>query len=133
MLLRRYHEKREEESQPDAVEAPNGNSSKSAWHEYALSQGKSADDLDGLTRDQIRDLFKEDPAGAGDPGQGGEPFNPSDHTVEEVRAYLDGIDDSDPEARDGEFVRVVEAEKAGENRSTLLESIEGVPAANPTE
>jgi hypothetical protein len=56
------------------------------------------------------------------------PFDPAKHDIAEVRAYLDGLDDSDPEARDAELVRVVDAEKAGKNRSTLLKAIEGVPA-----
>ncbi|WP_404285427.1 hypothetical protein [Glutamicibacter arilaitensis] len=56
------------------------------------------------------------------------PFDPSKHNVGEVRAYVEGLDDSDPEARDAEFTRVVEAEKAGKNRSSLIESWEGVPA-----
>lgn len=130
MLLRRYHD-RQEAKPAETVEVPGGNASKDAWHAYALSQGKSAEDLDGLTRDQLRDLFK-DPAGE-DGKKASEPFDPAAHTVEEVREYLDGLDDSDPGARDAEFARVVEAEKAGQNRSTLLEGIEGVPADNPTE
>lgn len=70
-----------------------------------------------------------------DTGDGETLFAPSDHTIEDVRAYLDRLDDSDPEKRDTEFVRVVEAEKAGKNRKTLIDSIEGVPAADsePTE
>lgn len=56
------------------------------------------------------------------------PFDPSKHSVAEVRAYVDGLDDSDPEARDAEFVRVVEAERAGKNRKSFMESVEGVPA-----
>ncbi|MFC9934584.1 hypothetical protein [Glutamicibacter sp. NPDC127525] len=56
------------------------------------------------------------------------PFDPSKHNVAEVRAYVDGLDDSDPEARDAEFSRIVEAEKAGKNRSSLIESWEGAPA-----
>lgn len=54
-------------------------------------------------------------------------FDPAKHNVDEVRAYLDGLDDSDPEAHDAEVRRIVEAEKAGKNRTTLLESIEGTP------
>ncbi|WP_454728991.1 hypothetical protein [Cellulosimicrobium protaetiae] len=55
-------------------------------------------------------------------------FDPAQHSVDDVRAYLDGLDASDPEKRDTELARVVEAEKAGKNRSTLLEGIEGTPA-----
>lgn len=57
-----------------------------------------------------------------------DPFDPGKHSVDDVRAYLDGLDASDPEKRDAELQRVVEAEKAGKNRPTLLESIEGTPA-----
>lgn len=55
-------------------------------------------------------------------------FDPAQHSVEDVRAYLDGLDASDPERRNTELLRVVEAEKAGKNRPTLLEGIEGTPA-----
>ena len=55
-------------------------------------------------------------------------FNPGDATVEEVIEYLASFDDTDPEKHDAEVVRVVEAEKAGKNRSTLLEAIQGAPA-----
>ena len=57
-----------------------------------------------------------------------DPFDPGKHSVEDVRAYLDGLDASDPEKRDAELQRVVEAEKVGKNRPTLLEGIEGTPA-----
>lgn len=60
------------------------------------------------------------------------PFDPSKHSVNEVRAYIDGLDDSDPEARDAEFNRVVEAERAGKNRKSFMDSIEGVPAGSVT-
>lgn len=67
-------------------------------------------------------------------GQGGEtppePFDPGQHNVNDVLEYVGGIDDSDPEAHDAEVARIVEAEKAGKNRSTLLEAIEGSPAGD---
>lgn len=56
-----------------------------------------------------------------------EEFDPAEHTVEEVRDYLDNLPDEDAEAHDAEVARVVEAEKAGKNRTTLLESIVGTP------
>lgn len=43
------------DTEPD--DKPAGNASIEAWQDYALAQGKSADDLEGLTRNQIRDLF----------------------------------------------------------------------------
>lgn len=55
-------------------------------------------------------------------------FNPGDATVEEVVEYLAGFDDGDPEKHDAEVARVLEAERAGKNRSTLIEAIEGTPA-----
>jgi hypothetical protein len=59
------------------------------------------------------------------------PFNPSKHSVADVRSYLDGLDDSDPDAHDAEVRRIFEAEAAGKKRSTLLESIGGTPATTP--
>lgn len=65
LLLRRYHAKAE----PSGVEAPGGSASKKAWTEYALAEGKSAEELEGLTRDQIRDLFAEPDGNTGNEGQ----------------------------------------------------------------
>jgi hypothetical protein len=67
------------------------------------------------------------------PEGGPEVFDPSAHTVEEVLAYLQGIDDADPEAHDAEVVRVIEAEKAGKNRKGIVEAVEGTPEADPAE
>lgn len=39
------------------AKAPAGNASTEAWHDYALTQGRTPKELDGLTRDQLRDLF----------------------------------------------------------------------------
>lgn len=61
------------------------------------------------------------------------PFDPNKHSVPEVRAYIDGLDDSDPEARDTEFNRVVEAERAGKNRKSFMDSVEGVPEGTKTD
>jgi len=38
-------------------EKPAGNASLEAWQSYAKSQGTSEEDLDGLSRDDIRSLF----------------------------------------------------------------------------
>lgn len=65
-----------------------------------------------------------DPAKTEDDGQ----FNPSKHNVDEIRAYVDGLDDSDPEKRNAEFLRVVEAERAGKARKSFLDSVDGIPA-----
>ena len=40
-----------------AAQKPAGNATEDAWREYALANGKSEDDLKGLGRNEIRDLF----------------------------------------------------------------------------
>lgn len=57
------------------------------------------------------------------------PFDPAKHNADEVLAYVAAIDDADPEAHDAEVVRVVEAERAGKARKSVLEAIEGTPAS----
>lgn len=42
------------QSEDMAVEKPAGNASTETWAEYAAAQGK---DVEGLSRDEIRDLF----------------------------------------------------------------------------
>lgn len=54
-------------------------------------------------------------------------FDPAQFKVDEVLNYLANIDDTDPEAHDAEVARVLEAEKAGKNRKSLTEAIEGTP------
>ncbi|MEU0465024.1 hypothetical protein ABZ215_13555 [Amycolatopsis sp. NPDC006131] len=49
----------------------------------------------------------------GDEAAGAEPFDPGDHTVTEVMAYLDDADDV-------ERARVLDAEKAGKNRRGIV-------------
>lgn len=44
---------------PDAATPPAGNASKEAWHAYALDNGKTSADLDGLGQREIRALFTE--------------------------------------------------------------------------
>jgi hypothetical protein len=39
---------------------PAGNASRDEWESYALANGKTTDDLDGLGRNEIRDLFDEE-------------------------------------------------------------------------
>lgn len=55
-----------EDTQPDGqdsdtdggvAEKPAGNATEDAWREYALANGKSEEDLKGLGRNEIRDLF----------------------------------------------------------------------------
>lgn len=41
------------------TERPPGNGSREAWHDYALSQGRAPDELEDLSRDEIRELFPE--------------------------------------------------------------------------
>lgn len=42
---------------PPPTEAPRGNASQDEWLAYAKEQGRTDEELDGMTRDQIRDLF----------------------------------------------------------------------------
>lgn len=44
----------------DGIEPPPGNGSKDAWHAYALTQGRTTEELDGLNRDEIRELFDDE-------------------------------------------------------------------------
>lgn len=72
MLLRRRHEGTDtpvDETTASSVpvdetttELPGGNASRDEWETYALAHGRTAEDLDGLKRDEIRDLFKEEEA-----------------------------------------------------------------------
>jgi hypothetical protein len=64
-------------------------------------------------------------AEAGEVKVEGDPFDPSEHEVDEVRDYLDSIDDEDAEAHDAEVRRVIDAEKAGQNRPEVVEYVEG--------
>ncbi|WP_130012144.1 hypothetical protein [Serinicoccus sediminis] len=57
----------------------------------------------------------------------GEQFDPSAHEVDEVLAYLAELSDEDADAHDAEVARVVEAEKAGQGRAEVIESVEGTP------
>lgn len=41
----------------EVVEKPVGNGSLQAWQEYAVSRGASQDDLDGKSRDDLRDEY----------------------------------------------------------------------------
>lgn len=43
----------------DEGKAPAGNASKDDWHAYALANGKTSADLDGLGQREIRALFTE--------------------------------------------------------------------------
>jgi hypothetical protein len=44
------------EEKPDA---PSGNASLEAWQDYAKSQGASDDDLEGLSRNDLRDKYSD--------------------------------------------------------------------------
>ena len=43
---------------PPADEKPAGNASLEDWQAYATSKGMTEEELDGLTRDDLRDLYK---------------------------------------------------------------------------
>lgn len=51
MLLRRRHRQAESVE----VSAPAGSAKKAEWYAYAVHVGVSAEDLEGLTRDQIKE------------------------------------------------------------------------------
>src|SRR5690606_6819761 len=64
----RFGEKPSEETTPEVssagatgeVEEPRGNASREDWVEYAISQGKTEDDLAGLKQTEIRALLKQE-------------------------------------------------------------------------
>lgn len=43
--------------EPDDSGAPAGNASLEAWQDYALSQGGTSDQVEGKSRDELRDQF----------------------------------------------------------------------------
>lgn len=43
-------------AQPDAVARPPGNASRSQWAAYRLAQGADPEQLDAMTRDELRDM-----------------------------------------------------------------------------
>lgn len=49
-----------EKSEADASTKPAGNASLEAWRDYALANGRTEDDLDGLKQSEIRALFSTD-------------------------------------------------------------------------
>jgi len=49
----------EEPVDPEAAPAPAGNASKDDWYAFALANGKTSADLDGLGQRDIRALFTE--------------------------------------------------------------------------
>ncbi len=42
---------------PATPAAPKGNAPKAEWVEFALTQGMTEDDVDGLTRDELREAL----------------------------------------------------------------------------
>lgn len=56
------------------------------------------------------------------------PFDPSEASASEVLGYLAAIDGADPEVHDAEVVRVLESERAGKARKSVIEAVEGSPA-----
>lgn len=45
-------------AEDDGAGLPRGNASREVWVEFALLNGKTEDDLNGLTQTEIRELFK---------------------------------------------------------------------------
>lgn len=66
------------------------------------------------------------------PEGGPEVFDPAEHTVDEVLAYLGMGEGHDPVTAE-EWARVIAAEKAGKNRKGVVEAVEGTPEADPAE
>lgn len=44
----------------NSEDPPSGNASKDAWYKYAVAQGKTSEELEGLKRDDIKALFEDD-------------------------------------------------------------------------
>lgn len=42
---------------PNVTTTPPGNASLEVWQEYAATQGASAEDIDGASRDDLRDRY----------------------------------------------------------------------------
>lgn len=74
-------------TQPAAAE-PAANASRAAWADYAIAQGHSAYEIEGLKRDELRELFADD-GDAEDP-----PVEGETSTDEESEATTDGAPDS---------------------------------------
>ena len=64
-------------------------------------------------RQQLRNLLRKAPTAQAGQGTG---FNPAEHTVAQVQAYVD----ANPSQRQA----VLDAERAGKNRTTLVDSLE---------
>lgn len=57
--------------------------------------------------------------GEPEPESGTTPYDPTEHTVSEVNTYLDSLDQETEEGI-AEFDRVLDAEKAGQNRKGIV-------------
>lgn len=67
-------------------------------------------------------------AEAGDDGEGApEAYDPADHTVDEVKAHADELDD------DGLIQELLDAEVGGKNRTTLVSYLESLLPFDPAE
>lgn len=49
-------------ARPDVVERPAGNAKRSEWATFRLGQGMDPEQVDGMTRDELRDADAEDPS-----------------------------------------------------------------------
>lgn len=58
-----------------------------------------------------------------------EPFDPAEANAADVVDYLSNLDESDPAAHDAEVARVVESERAGKARKSVLEAADREPTA----
>ena len=71
----------------------------------------------GYTMTPVAEAEQQEPAGASPEG----PFDPAAHDASEVIAYLDAL--GDDEEAEAEFARVIEAERNGKTRKTVLAQI----------
>ncbi|PTU57193.1 hypothetical protein DBB34_05450 [Sphaerisporangium cinnabarinum] len=122
--LRRHYQAREVAEEPAF---PDGVPDES-WKVDQLRAFARAHDVDLKGATKKADILAALAAAKPDPV----PFDPSEHEPAEVLEYLAGLDDdTDADAHDAEVARVVEAERAGNNRAEVLELIEGTPSDPP--
>lgn len=121
-MLRRHYPERDVAAFPDGMPDE-------SWKVDQLRAFARAHDVDLKGATKKADILAALAAANPDPDP--VPFAPGEHEPAEVLEYLTGLDDSDPEVHDAEVVRVVEAERAGKNRTEVLELIEGRPADPP--
>lgn len=85
----------DDDAEGDAeLEEPAANASRATWADYAIAQGYSAYEIEGLKRDELRELFAEEDSAEDTPVEG------DTSTDEESEATADGAPDSDDNAEE---------------------------------